>query len=1179
MTLGFRSILKFNPFFCLFCLLACSCFAQEYRARIEGLVTDPSQSAVPDATVSLLNTITGVQTVRRTSGTGLYVFDLVDPGTYTLTVEAPGFSKYVQENIAAEMRADITVNAQLKAGTVQESVTVSATPAALEFNSSNQDQTIDSTMAQETPRFDRNPFKLSLLAPEAINTRGEVLPFLSWSANSVDLGGDTNLKNDLQVDGSPVGLGHKFSLPPNMDAVQEVTVSQNSVDAEQGHSAGGVVSMTTKSGTNEWHGDVFYLGRYPWLNAEADRTTFSQNSQRQHTIGATLGNPILKNKLFNFASFEYWQVAAPGSIVTTVPTNLEQQGNFSQSYNINGGLRTVYDPWSTVTSASGVVTRTAFPGNIVPASRFDPVSSPIMKLFWPANNPGDNITGVNNYKHGYSDSWNYYNFADRVDWNINEKWKIFGRVGHYHTTDIYSNPTPNNSPLYVPTGSLRNATQVAGDAVWTINPTTIFDVHGDYHSVVDAYVSTPLGSDGWAAIWGSNKWYEPYLVNSPGVPVYYPNLNIGGNGFGGRGFYWDQRPKGEALNTKLSHQKGSHFLKAGFEYRESYGPVFVSNTSQFFFNTAVTAESYINPNTLLNGDPWATFLLGALDNQTEMVGGPVPKPITNFFGMYFQDDWKITRKLTLNLGLRNEYEKAWHDSSHNLSQAMDLAAPVPAIQANPPSMPSIASDLVGNNFWHFTGAWQFTTPSHPGMWDPPALALAPRAGLAYAINDKTALRVGYARYVIPTEYNFTSAPVAGFEDINFLEPPNFGMFGYQFTAPLLQGVPQQTFADPYPASINPLIPNFGPINGKALGTNVGRGGTNLLWYPQNFSKAFNDRININIQRQLPYGFVGSFTYFLNLGQQHYTKQLNAINPNLLIQYANNPSYLNQSVPNPFYHYLDTTVNNGPYYYQPTLPLSSLLVPYPMYGPLFQIGTCCAHERYHQIQAKVQRAFANGFNLLFTYVYINAESQINNFNDLTYYTNTFQWQASNQPRHRLNAVFTYELPFGSGHKYLSHPSKIVDAAVGGWKFTPVIQYISGDYPQFGNLIVTGNPCLSNPTPGRWFNTAAFQAPPANTYVLRTNPLQYSCLTGPSFFDIDASLAKDFHITEKFRAEFRMTAYNALNNLNRGDPDTNIYDSTFGQALYQGSPGGTFGAQGGTSAYVSGRQVELMFKILW
>ena len=1179
MTSGFRFIPKIIQVGVVLGLAVFACTGQEYRARIQGVVTDPSQAAVPNATVTLLNTKTGIQTVRKTSDTGLYVFDLVDPGTYTLTVEAPGFGKFVQENIGAEMRADITVNAQLKAGAVQESVTVSAAPTAVEFNSSNQDQTIDSTMAQETPRYDRNPFKLSLLAPEAINTRGEVLPFLSWSANSVDLGGGTNLKNDLQVDGSPVGLGHKFSLPPNMDAVQEVTVSQNSVDAEQGHSAGGVISMTTKAGTNEWHGDMFYLGRYPWLNAEADRTTFSQNAQRQHTIGATLGNPIIKNKLFNFASFEYWKVGAPGSFVTTVPTALEQAGDFSQSYNINGGLKTVYDPWSTVTSPSGAVTRTPFPGNMVPSSRFDPASSPIMKLFWPANGPGDNITRVNNYKHGYTDAWNYYNFADRVDWNISEKWKIFGRYGHYHTTDIISNPTPNNSPLYQPTGSLRDATQFAFDGVWTMSPNTILDVHGDYHSVVDAYVSNPVGEKGWAGIWGNNNWYQSYFTNSPGLPIYYPDLNIGGNSFGGRGFYWDQRPKGEAINIKVSHQVNSHFLKAGFEYRESYGPVFVSNTSQFFFNTAVTADTYNSPDTLLSGNQWATFLLGALDSQTEMVGGPVPRPITNFYGMYFQDDWKITRKLTLNLGLRNEYEAAWHDSAHTLSQAMDLSAPTPEIQANPPSMPSAASQLVGNNFWHFTGAWRFTTPGHPGMWDPPALALAPRAGFAYAINDKTALRFGYARYVIPTEYNFTAAPVAGFEDINFLEPPNFGMFGYQFTAPLLQGVPQQTFADPYPANINPLLPNFGPVAGKALGTNVGRGGENLLWYPQNFSKAYNDRININVQRQLPGGFVAGFTYFLNFGHQHYTKQLNAINPSILQQYASNPSYLNQSVANPFYHYLNTTVNNGPYYNQPTLPLSSLLVPYPMYGPLFQIGTCCVLERYHQLQVRLQRAYMNGFNFLFTYVYINERSQINNFNDQTYYNNTFQWLDSNQPRHRLTALFTYELPFGKGKMFLGNASRLMDAAVGGWKITPVIQYISGDFPRFNNMIVNGDPCVSNPTPGRWFNASVFSPVPANTYVLRSNPMQYGCLRGPSFFDIDASLVKDIHITEKWRAELRMSAYNALNNLQRGDPDTDIYSSTFGQALYQGSPGGTFGAQSATAALVTGRQVELMFKLLW
>ena len=1170
-------------------ILASTILAQDYRGRIQGLVTDQTQAAIPNVTVTLHNVNTGINVVRQTSDTGLYLFDLVDPGTYTITIEATGFSRFIQENIVVQTRGDITVNALLTPGTVQESITVAETPVSVQFNTSNQDLTIDSTMAAETPRYDRNPFKLTLLAPEAINTRGEVLPFLSWAANSVDLGGQTNLKNDLQIDGSPVGMGHKYSYPPNMDAVQEVIVSQNSVDAESGHSAGGIITMTTKSGTNAWHGDAFYLGRYPWLDASADRTIFSQVATRQHIVGGTLGNPILKNKLFNFFSIEYWKQDAPANYTQTLPTSLETQGDFSKSYGLLNGapvLRTIYDPFSTVIGSNGAVTRTPFSGNKIPESRWDPLAASFMKDFWAPNNPGDNITGVNNYKLGYIDAWKYYNIGDRADWNINDKWKVYGRFGRYHTTDIYSNPTPNKSPLYVPTGSLRTAYQVAGDAIWTINARTVVDFHGDWHDVVDAYVSPALGSNGNTQFWPNNPWYEPYQVNSPGVPIYFPSLNIGGNVYGGRGFYWDQRPQGEAFNGKISQQRGSHYLKAGFEYRRSWGPVYVSNTTQFLFNEAATANTYQNPNTAIYGDQWASFLLGALDPATEIVGGGVPNPITNFYGIYFQDDWKVNSRLTINLGLREEYESAWHDSSHLLSQAMNLSAPVPEIQNNPPTFPKEALDLVGgSSFYKLTGAWNFTSGSHPGMWDAPKLALAPRVGLAYRINDKTAFRFGYARYVTPSEFNFTAAPISGFEDINFLEPPFFGMTGYQFVAPLKNGIPQSTLSDPFPAS-NPLLPNFGPVAGKALGANIGRGGENLLWYPQNFHKSYNDRFNFNIQRQLPGGFVASFTYFLNVGHQHYIKELNAVDPSIFQQFAGNFSALTGPlVTNPFYHYLNTTIINGPLYNQSTVNLVntsggySLLAPYALYGPMYEIGVCCSGEHYHQIQFKGQRAFSRGFNFLFTYVYTRESSQINNFNDVTYYSNTFQWQDSDQPRHRMNIAGTYELPFGKGRTYLSGASRALDAIVGGWKITPVFQYISGDFPRFGNLLVTGNPCVSSPSPGHWFNTSAFQPIPANTYVLRTNPMQYDCLTGPHFWDVDTSLAKEFHLTEKFRAELKMTAYNTLNNLNRGDPDVNVYDSNFGKALYQGSPGGTFGSQGGTAAYVSGRQVELGFKIIW
>ncbi len=1149
--------------------LVSSVFAQTYRAQVRGLVTDPSSAVLPGATVTLSNVNTGVNTTKQTDSSGLYVFDYVDAGTYRVTVDAVGFGKFTQENIVVQSGGDVTVNASLEPGTLQQTLTVAETPPAVEFNSSNQELTIDTKMANDTPRLDRNPFKLTLLEPAAVNTRGEMLPFNSWAPNSVDLGGGTNLKNNLLVDGSPIGIGHKAGYPPNQDDVQESIVSRNSVDAESGHSAGGLISLTTKAGTNDWHGSAFYLGRYPWLSAEADRTTFSQNALRQHMFGGTLGNAIIKNKVFNFFSLENWKVGSPSSYVVTVPTALERVGDFSQSYNIHGGLRTIFDPSSTIINPDGSSTRAMFPGNKIQASRFDPLSTYFMSKFWAPNNPGDNITGVNNFKKGYTDAYNYLNFSDRVDYNINEKWRVSGHFGRYSTSDITSNPTPNNSELYQPSGAVRYADQVSADAVWAVSAATVANVHFSWNNLGDSYLSRELASKSWGQFWPNNNFYQQYQQASTGVPVYYPNLNIGGNSYGGPNFFWNQVPSSESFSIGLSHQVGAHYIKGGFEYRRSGGPTLVTGLSQFVFNSNLTANTVTNPDTSRYGDQFATFLLGGLDNSSEMIGGPSPSPIDNFYGFYIGDDWKLSRNLTINLGLRDEYESAYHDSLHNLSQGLNLNVIDPAIAANLPQMPAQVTSILGNNAQSFNGLWSFTSSQHPGMWHPQTLAPEPRFGVAYRINDKTALRFGYALYFTPTEYLFTSAPVSGFEDIEFLEPPLFGVTGYQYAAPLLNGRPQETLSDPYPAS-SPLV----PITGRAGGTNTGRGGSPLIWYPNNLHKEYNNRFNVTFEHQLPGQMVASFTYFANLGTQQYNQNLNSVNPAIREQYQN---ALSATVPNPFYHYLNTTLNPGPYYNEPTLPLSSLLVKYPLYGPLYQIGVNGAGERYNSIEARLQKRFSQGYNFLFGYVYIRERVQQFN-NDLETYNNQLVWQDSDQPHHRITSAGSYELPFGKGKPYFSSAPHLVNALIEGWQITGELTFNTGSYPRFNQaLIVTGNPCVSNPTPQNWFNRSAFSLP--SGYANQTNPIQYSCLTGPKFFDLDASLLKNFHITERVQAQLKMSAYNATNRLNRGNPDTNFTDANFGQALYQGSPGGTFGAQTAVYGNQSGRQIEIGMRVFF
>jgi hypothetical protein len=262
-----------------------------------------------------------------------------------------------------------------------------------------------------------------------------------------------------------------------------------------------------------------------------------------------------------------------------------------------------------------------------------------------------------------------------------------------------------------------------------------------------------------------------------------------------------------------------------------------------------------------------------------------------------------------------------------------------------------------------------------------------------------------------------------------------------------------------------------------------------------------------------------------------------------------------------------------------------------------MGVCCAPERYNSLEFKAQKVFSKGYNFLLTYVYIRERTTYDTLTDYAEYAKQLQWQTSDQPRHRFNAAGTYQLPFGKGRTYLSGINRVGDELIGGWQLTGLLTMMSGDYitfnggsgeyvnPQSGNMLWNGqSPCIANPGPNNWFNTSVFQPIPGNVpFTPRTNPYTFDCLTGPRFWNVDATISKTFAITEKYRLEMKMNAYNAFNNLNRGDPGTG-FGPTFGKALYQGAPGGIFGMAGNGGGYanptsVYGRQVELGLKFLF
>jgi Carboxypeptidase regulatory-like domain/TonB dependent receptor len=1132
--------------------------AQDYRARVQGTVTDQTQAAVAGATMTLTNTATGVERTQQSDPTGHYLFDLVEPGTYALAAEAPGFSKSIQENVSLQTRADLTVDFALKPGNLQQTITVTGEPVAVQFNTAKLETTVDTVLTERMPQVYRSPFLLAQLDPSVVpsKTNGDWNPFNSWGPGSQSIGGGADYSNDLQLDGTPTGIGVKNSFQPSQDSVEEVNVQQNSIDAEFGHSAGSAITMITKSGTNDWHGLAFYQGQFPWANALEDRINPAINLDRKNIIGGTFGNPILKNKLFNFASYEQWLYTQPTTLTETLPTALERQGNFSQSLNEAGGLRTIYDPYTTVTDSAGNVTRFPYPNNIIPTSQIDPIAAKYTAGLWNPNRPGEGPYHINNYVASLPVDYPYKNFSDRVDYYVSEKIRIYGRVSVIRTPATTSNPT--GSDLFQnDRGSLRNANQFVGNVTYTINPTTVVTVRGDYHSFVDASnFVIPSGSPTFSTFWPNQSFYAP-IYASAGIPKLVPRVTIfdptGLNQdlvLGASGGYWQQRPNQDQIAAQISQERGKHYLKGGFELRSSRVLSTISNQNPGFgFDPGLTSTTYVNPYngpTNLSGDGYATFLIGAvaptneqLQNgsncwacgSTDMPINIVPTTRDQYYGAFINDDWKISRKLTLNLGLRYENTTPYSDAQDRLTAPLNLTVPISQMQgANAPQMPALVSQYYPGS-WTFNGAYQFESSSTP-VWNHKWGSFSPRAGFAYRLNDKTSIRAGYGRYYTPWD-------AMQQEEI---ESPNY--YGFQTTtgAPnAIQGVPQMTFSNPFPAT-NPIT----PATGKSLGANTGLGDSVSFVNP-NRPLQHSDRINISVQRELPGGIVADITYFINftnnLCSSNYcftSANLDMMDPRLFYKYGN---ALNQVVANPFYNFGTVSQFPGPLRYQPQVTIAQLMVPYPQYTGITEVdGLNGANMHYQSLQIRFQKRFSKGYSFLAGYNYHREQDQVY-YDSVAQYLNQWSWVDGGNARHRLTASGTWALPLGKGREYLSSAPRLVDALVGGWNLTGLLTYQSGAPIKFTGVQVTGNPG-NNVTPGAYFNTSVVKLLPG--FTEETNPWYYPGVLGPHFFNVDASLVKDFHVTERIIFSLRMDAFNALNNANLNAPNMSVGSAQFGRS---------------------------------
>ena len=1128
--------------------------AQDYRAKLQGAVTDQANAAVANASVILKNIGTGVEVTRQSNADGRFIFDFVESGTYSITVSASGFKKFEQRSILVQNRGDLTIDAHLETGAVTESVTIVDTPVAVQFNSSSDSTTIGNELINQLPLRGRNPYNVIALDPTingGENANGENRPYHHAFANEFDAGGGTTRANDIQLDGVPLTSSYKTSYTPSIEAVQEVSFQKNAVDAEYGYSAGGIVTLNMKSGTNKFHGSTYYHNRSPKFNAfgdptivrtaGADETIFRGTDLKMY--GGTLGGPLVKNKLFFFSSWEQWFDHRPITVKLTLPTALERKGDFSQSLRTCTGaavspcVRTIYDP-ITATGTSGV--RTAFAGNMIPVNRFDATSLRLLAEIPLPNLPGNDL----NWQGTKTENVKYWNLSNRIDWNINDKLKSFMRFGYFKTGLLEAATSDAAGKLFPTGGSNRHGLSIAADTVYTISPSKVLNIRANYHKLIDEFANEPnlLNKSGIESLWPGNPWYTSLLTRDD---IYYPAVDVGTNnrlGRTGREFW--QRPQGWGASARMNWYLGNHQVKFGGELRVDKGKGARFEPINLNFRAQLTAAQNSNVNINTGGSEWATFLLGYLDNNSSGRRVPVQEVVTLGYSSYVQDDWKVNNRLSLNLGFRWEYEPGPVDRQNRLSQRLDLTSPIPEFQTTPPNMPAAVLSLLTAKGYKptYNGAWIFTDANNRNAWGRSAKNFFPRIGGAFKLDSKSVIRFGYARYMSPSSK--IRDPLGDFVN---------QYTGYSTNTPVLtplNGVPLATASNPFPTTGTAPNPVQQPTE-KTLGryTNLGNA-VSLDQYdltPQN-----NDRFSLSYQREVWGRTVVSFDFFFNNGKNlPYDIDLNMADPNFL--YDNPRSVTNATVANPFRNYLTIdkfpgSLRNG----AANVTVASLLRPFPQYGAITQTNTAGRNLHVISYKAQAQRPFAKGLSMLVNYAY-QREAQTEFFDDRAAYARNFTWRDLPIARHRFNHALTWELPIGKGRWLLKNAPTAVDMAIGGWQVTTTNRWYSGRQLIFTqNLNVSGTPKISNPTFGQWFDKSVFSALAAGTTtdpanIVRKNAYTYDGLVGPGTSQVDMTLSKAFRLKERFKFEVRVESYNAFNQINWDNPVVDFNNANFGKVI--------------------------------
>lgn len=1117
--------------------------AQDPRGAIVGTVRDATDAVVPGVTVRATHSETGMSASATASAAGVFQIPFLPPGRYRVSAELPGFKRFVQDNVEVRVGESVDLPIRLEVGQVTESVEVTATTPLLDTAGSSLGQVMDRRRILELPQRGANPMELTLLAPGVVNATNLRLrkAFAPEATSQIAVDGAGQYNNEFQIDGisnmsADRGRGYgRIAFSPPIHAVREFKMQTTSYDASVGRTMGAVINVSTASGTNDWHGELHYVLRHSSLDAPNffnNKAGTKPGVYQDHRYGGSIGGPLILPGIYNGRQRTFWfyvgddnRFGVPTRWTQTVPTAAQREGDFSALLRL-GSTYQIYDPFSTQPAPGGRFRRQPFPGNVIPKNLLDPTGLKLVALYPLPNQPGTS-DGRNNFFLSNKALEKIYQHLLRLDHAFNENHRAFLRL-HY---DFWFEDKNDSFGTHINGIHLNRPNRgVAVDDVVILNPTLVLNVRYGLTSTKWWQYRRTRGYD-LSRLGFSESLIR--LLDPRQAPV--PRIQVGAFST-----ISDWESPGDGYNSSLIHTLGGHLTKMHGRHAFKFGaelrversfnnrrPIGVA--PDFSFTTTYTRGPLDNSPAAPIGQDLASLLLGIPSGSMEVATSSALQ--NRYLGAYWHDDIRLTRALTLNIGLRWEFEDPVTERFNRLVAGFDFTSPNPiesqarATYAAGPIPELSPSDfrVLGGLTWVAqgrTGRSPFATDKHNVM---------PRFGLAYQLNSKTVIRGGYGMFYDTLGILKTVAIQTGFSQSTPIQASLDN--GLTYVAKT---------ANPFP---NGLLQPRGPAGG--LTTNLGQ---NIEFHNPNRRHAYAQRWSLGVQRVLPGEFLIELSYVANRGTRlEVTRELNTTPARYLstspFRDQSTIDFLSRTFPNPFFG-LDPV-------YGRNISRANLLRPYPHFGSI-TTGDPAGYSWYHSLQIRAEKRLSRSYTVQLGYTFsklMEATEFLNASDPMPYET-----IASLDRPHRLTASGIWEIPLGRGRRFGGNWSGPVNFVLGGWQLTAIVARQSGAPLGFGNAIFTGD-IKKIPLPksqrdvDRWFNTeAGFNRNSAQqlSFNLRAFPLRFSGIRGDDQRSWDFSIAKDFPLRgERVKMRFRADVYNALNQTNFNNPNTSPTSTAFGR----------------------------------